>query len=82
MYCMYNNCVPYTGLISRRNIFANTAVKACSPRFVLKLIMNCHTLVIVHVDNINFCVKNVRELDPNAKFAKLFLLEIKPVYGT
>ncbi len=28
-----------------------------------------------------FCVKNIRELDPNEKFTKLFILEIKPVYG-
>ncbi len=63
----------------------NNAVNTCSRKknftFVLKLIMNCHTLVIVHVDTINFCLKNVHELDPNAKFAKLFLIEIKPVYG-
>ena len=39
------------GLISRSNIFANNAVKACSQKItlhhVLKLIMNCHTLVFV-----------------------------------
>ncbi len=67
----------YTGLISRSNIFANNAVKA----FVLKLIMNCHRNTLYCISALGyykFCVKNVRELDPNVKFAKLFLLEIKP----
>ncbi len=56
--------IPYTGLISRSNIFANNAVKTCAWKktlsFVLKLIMNCHTLVFVHMNTIDLRKKRSR----------------------